>query len=258
MPCLTGPALYNAQVAVGSIRPGLRPLGAEFCRQAATPSQKASLIAKFIEQVPRDVGDGAWEKADMLEVPMAPQAVVKPRIYEVATRALQVRGLYDDTRIAFLIGWKDTQGDTKIGTVSAFRDAVAIEFPGNPAAGIPYFAMGEPGKAVTIYQWKADWELSRHDDVDDAFPDMAVDWYPLSGYGPGELTAVGDYGKEGAEKAIHTSWWAGSPLGNPELQARTSVEKLRAEGFGSLTSLDAGQQDAESARRTGGMARGAL
>lgn len=221
---------------------GLACLGGAAARAAT--SQKATLIAKFVERVPASPDDDAWKKSDVLEVPLAPQAVVKPRIYETATRALQVRGFYDDTRVAFLLEWKDPQRDASIGMSSAFRDAVALEFPATPAAGIPYFAMGEPGKAVTIYQWKADWELSRHDDVDDTFPNMAVDWYPLSGHGPGELTAVGDYGKEGAEKAFHTSWWAGNPLGNPELQARTSVEKLRAEGFGSLTSLEPGQQDA--------------
>lgn len=211
---------------------------------AAARSQKATLIAKFVNQVPVDPGDSAWEKSDVLEIPMAPQAVIKPRTYEAATRTLTVRSVYDETRLAFLLEWEDAGRDTRIGTVSAFRDAVAIEFPATPAAGIPYFAMGEPDKPVTIYQWKADWEVSEADDVDNAFPGMAVDWYPLSGRGPGELAAAKDYGREGAEKAFHTSWWSGNPLGDPELQARTAVEKLRAEGFGTLTSLEPNRQDA--------------
>lgn len=222
---------------------GLGWIGVKAAR-AATPDQKATLIAKFIDRVPVDPEDSAWEKSDRLIVPLAPQAVVKSRTYKAATSALTVRGLYDEERIAFLLEWKNDQRNTLIGTVSTFGDAVAIEFPSTPAAGIPYFAMGEPDKPVTIYQWKADWQFSRHDDVDESYPAMAVDWYPLSGHDPGEIAAVSDYGKQGAEKSFHTSWWSGNLLGDPELQTRTPVEKLRAEGFGTLTSLDVDQQDA--------------
>ncbi|MBZ0215706.1 MAG: hypothetical protein K8F25_04060, partial [Fimbriimonadaceae bacterium] len=151
---------------------------------------------------------------------------------------------YDGERLAVLLEWTDTRADAEFAGVADFRDAVALEFPANPADGIPYFAMGEPDKPVTIYQWKADWQYGSQFDVSHRFPDMSDDWYPFSGRPAGEIAEIADYGKDGAEKVFLTSWSAGSPLGDPELQARTSVEKLQAEGFGTLTSVEAAAQDA--------------
>jgi hypothetical protein len=210
----------------------------------AAAQEKATLIAKQVDRVPDGPDDGLWQNADVLNVPMAPQAVVKPRIYEVGVKAIRASALYDEDRLAFLLEWGDPKRDVTIGGVASFRDAVALEFPTNPANGIPFFGMGEANKPVTIYQWKADWEFARGHDVDKEFPDMAVDWYPFSGRGPGEIAKLADYGKEGADKAFHTSWWSGSTLGDPELQARTPVEKLVAEGFGTIEPLEPDRQDA--------------
>ena len=217
---------------------------AGFMAKPAAAQQKASLIARRVDRVPEGPDDELWQNAEVLEVPMAPQAVVKPRIYAASVKVVEARALYDADRVAFLLEWGDGKLDARIGDVASFRDAFAVEFPGNPADGIPYFAMGEPNKPVTIYQWKADWQFSKNRDVDEKHPNMAVDWYPFSGRGPGEIAELTDYGKEGADKAYHTSWWAGSTLGNPELHARTPVEKLAAEGFGTIRPADPEGQDA--------------
>ncbi|MFQ5961302.1 MAG: ethylbenzene dehydrogenase-related protein [Candidatus Methylomirabilales bacterium] len=237
------PDLRRRNVLLASIVGGFAWLAGSFAKPAAA-RQKASLISKHVDRVPDGPDDNLWQGADMLEVPMAPQAVVKPRTYDAAIKAIKVRGLYDDERIALLLEWEDPKRAVTIGGVASFRDAVAVEFPAEPVDGIPYFGMGEPNKPVTIYQWKADWEFARNRDVDEEFPNMAVDWYPFSGRGPGEIPDLSDYSKEGAEKVFHTSWWSGSPLGDPELQAQTSVEKLLAEGFGTIRSVDPNQQDA--------------
>jgi hypothetical protein len=210
----------------------------------AAAQQKASLIAKRVERVPDAPDDGAWQDADMLEIPLAPQAVVKPRTYEAGVKAIKARVFYDVERVAFLLEWADSKGDLTIDAVAAFRDAVALQFPADPANGIPYFGMGEMNRPVTIYQWKADWEFARNQDVEAKFPNMAADWYPYSGRGPGEIAELADYGKEGADKVFLSSWWSGNTLGDPELQARTPVEKLVAEGFGTTRPLEPEGQDA--------------
>ena len=211
----------------------------------AAAQQKASLIARPVDRVPDGPDDDMWRTADILEVPMAPQAVVKPRTYEASTKAVKVRALYDAERIAFRLGWADAARDARIGGVASFRDAVAVEFPANPADGIPYFAMGEAGKPVTIYQWKADWQFSNDRDVDEENPNMAADWYPFSGREAGEIAGSADYGSGGeSDKSFHTSWASGSLLANPKLHAQTSVEKLLAEGFGTIGSVGLDGQDA--------------
>lgn len=212
-------------------------------KRAHAAGQKATLLAKAVDRVPEDPDDPLWQQADLLEIPLAPQAVVKPRAYEAGIKGVTVRALYDADRLGFLVSWADASQDLVIGGTWAFRDAIAIEFPAVPSAGIPYFGMGEPDKPVTIYQWKADWQFAREGDEDELHPNMAVDWYPFSGRPPGEIAEPADYGAEGGEKVFQTSWGAGSPLGNLDLQAQTPVEKLEAEGFGTLSSAPPQRQD---------------
>lgn len=221
---------------------GLGWLLATTQRASAQQAQKASLLAKSVARVPDDPQDALWRDADVLDVPLAPQAVVKPRRYEVGVTLLKVRALYDAERLAVHLTWRDAVRDMRIGNPGTFRDAVAIEFPGDPANGIPYFAMGEPDKPVVIYQWKADWQFAEARDEDGQYPRMMADWYPFSGQAPGVIAAAGDYGAKG-ERTFITSWYAGNNLGDRDLQKRTSVEKLVAEGFGTLTSVSGDRQD---------------
>lgn len=212
-------------------------------RASAQQAQKASLLAKAVERVPADPHDALWQKADVLDVPLAPQAVVKPRVFEAGIKLLTVRALYDAERVVLLLTWRDASNNARIGGPGSFRDAVAIEFPADPATGIPYFAMGEPDKPVVIYQWKCDWQFTTAGDEEGLYPQMVADWYPFSGRPAGEIAAAADYGK-GGDRTFVTSWHAGNSLGDRDLQTRTPVEKLTAEGFGTLTTLPPDRQDA--------------
>ena len=210
---------------------------------AYAAGQKATLLAKAVERVPEDPEDALWQQADLLNVPLAPQAVVKPRTFDAGIKAVAARVLYDEHRLALLLSWRDANENLVIGGTRAYRDAVAVEFPADPSAGIPYFGMGELNKPVSIYHWKADWQFARDGDENDLYPDMAVDWYPFSGRAPGDIPEAAHYGAGGGDKAFHTSWWTGNTLADVQLQARTAVEKLEAEGFGTLGSVPPDRQD---------------
>ena len=212
----------------------------------AGAAEKASLLARPVERLPADPNDPAWTNADSLEIPLAPQAVVKPRTYEVGVKALTIRALYTADRLGFLVEWRDQERNAMEGGVQAFRDAVALEFPAEPGkGGIPFFGMGERERPVTIYQWKSDWDGSSQHDVDEKYPHMVADWYPFSGRAPGEIPEAADYGKSDAGKAFVPSWWAGNPLGDPTLQSQRPVEKLVARGFGTIEPVAADKQDGE-------------
>ena len=223
---------------------GLGWLFAATRRASAQQAQKASLLAKSVERIPDDPQDARWQNADVLEVPLAPQVVVKPRVFETGVKTLTVRALYDGERLALHLAWRDPARNVQIGNPGAFRDAVAIEFPGDPAVGIPYFAMGEPGKPVVIYQWKGDWQFVEERDEEGRYPGMVSDWYPYSGQAPGTMAAAADYGAKG-DRTFVTSWHAANTLGDRDLQRRTPIEKLEAEGFGTLTSLPVDRQDGQ-------------
>ncbi|GMV03195.1 MAG: hypothetical protein KJZ98_15775 [Burkholderiaceae bacterium] len=212
----------------------------------AHAQQKATLLARVVTRVPAGPEDPAWQSADALDVPLSPQAVVKPRRYKAAIAGVAVRALYDENRLALRLEWRDAASDAMKGGTSAFRDALALEFPSNPKTGIPFFGMGEPDRPVTIYQWKSDWQPAPNNDVDEQYPNMTVDWYPFSGRGPGEIAEPSDYASKDGDKAFLTSWAAGNTLADPALQAQRSVEKLQARGFGSIAAAAPDRQDGEA------------
>lgn len=215
-------------------------------QRRAHAQEKATLLARLVAKAPATPEDPAWERADALDVPLSPQAVVKPRRYEASVTAVAVRALYDDSRLALRLQWRDAASEAMKGGVSAFRDALAVEFPADPKAGIPFFGMGEANRPVTIYQWKSDWQPAPRNDVDERYPNMAVDWYPFSGRGAGEIAELGDYGGEGGDKAFVTSWAAGNTLADAALQGQRAVEKLVARGFGTVAPAPSDRQDGEA------------
>ncbi len=209
----------------------------------AQAQQKASLLAKPMAKVPTAPEDAAWENADALDIPLSPQAVVKPRVHQSSVTGLAIRALYDEDRLALRLEWRDAVDDAMKGVAGAYRDALAIEFPSDPKAGIPFFGMGEPERPVTIYQWKSDWLSGAANDANEKYPRMVVDWYPYSGREPGEIAEAADYGGKDGDKVFLTSWAAGNALGDPALQTQRSVEKLVARGFGTVTPVPDEQQD---------------
>ncbi len=195
--------------------------------------QEGAIAAKEVPKIPEAPDDGLWQQARATGVPLNPQNIVVPRVTEASVKSLSVRALYDTRHVGFLLEWRDSRRDLDLGTVTSFRDAAALMFPARRGELLPSFTMGHPGAPVTIYHWKADWQYARLHDVDEAYPHMVSDHYPFSGKGPGEIAEAVDYAQKG-DKAFVTAWWAGNALADPGLQARSSVEKLRAEGFGTL------------------------
>lgn len=197
--------------------------------------QAIRIRSRPVAKVPIDPDDSAWRVPPQVTVPLLPQNVVVPRITEAGVKGLRVRSLFDDTHVAFLLEWNDPNRETNVGSVRSFRDAVAIQFPAKGPVTPPFYCMGAPGEPVSIYQWKADWQEARFHDVDETYPNMVTDEYPFSGKGPGEMAEATDYAKAGGKPYI-TAWAAGNLLADPELKARTSVERLVAEGFGTIES----------------------
>jgi hypothetical protein len=200
------------------------------------------IIALQVTKVPLEPSASEWAAASASDISMDPQNITTPRIQEAGVKSLRARALYDAERVGILVEWTDANKQEEIGTVASFRDAVAIQFPSQPDKPIPYFGMGGPGTPVTIYQWKSDWQLGPKKDVDEAYPNMMSDVYPFSGVPAGKIPETSDY-KEKGDVTYVTAWKAGNPLADLELQAKTSVEKLTAEGFG--TAATAKQQDGQ-------------
>ncbi|MBI2321320.1 MAG: hypothetical protein HYU88_04315 [Chloroflexi bacterium] len=227
---------------------GALVLGQALRPRAAAAAGPRMILAKAMPQVPLEPQAPAWQQAEPVDIELSPQVVVKPRIYEVTATHVLVRALYDAERLALLLEWSDARRDVGMARGQTFRDAAAVQFPADPTRPLPHFAMGEPGNAVVIYQWKADWELGPAHDVNEEYPGMVVDFYPYAGKAPGAMAEASDYTGPAsppwpAVGAYNPAWWAKNPLADGELKRKTSVEKLTAAGFGSLTHQPPEEQD---------------
>jgi DMSO reductase family type II enzyme heme b subunit len=111
---------------------------------------KSKLVEGYLPQGPDDT---AWETINSVEMPLAGQIVANPRLWEASVDSIRIKSMYNKEDIVFLLEWDDMtneQGET-------YSDAVALQFPAMIPEGMkkPYFAMGESGKGVTIWHWRA-------------------------------------------------------------------------------------------------------
>ncbi|MFN3395499.1 MAG: ethylbenzene dehydrogenase-related protein [Thermodesulfovibrionales bacterium] len=169
-------------------------------------SQGLVVMAKKVSgELPSDPKDGAWGKAVAINVPLVPQVMAKPRIYESKIKELKVRAMHNTKDIAFLIEWEDPTDDSSVD-IDKFSDAVALEFPSQTAKEKPHFAMGDKENTVNIWFWKATWQ-------------KAVEGERL-------YAMVDDFA-------------GGIEVGNPVSKQRAiPVENIIAQGFGSATDME--------------------
>lgn len=201
---------------------------------AAAATEAPAITAAAVARVPDEPDDPAWQQAAVATVQLFPQNMVVPRLLEAGAKQVQVRALYDGERLALLVEWNGVNQDTQLGTVSDVRDGAAIQFPEDPTGALPPFTMGVAGSGVTIYHWKSDWQFARTHDVDEAYPNMYADLYQFSGKDAGEIPEATDYLLHGRKEFL-TAAAVGNTLADPLAQeAIGPVQKMRAEGFGSL------------------------
>ena len=112
------------------------------------------LKSKLVEgDLPEGPDGAAWDTVSSIEMPLAGQIVAKPRFWTPSVNSIRIKSLYNEEDIAFLIEWDDTTNEQD----ETYSDAVALQFPTKIPEGMekPYFAMGESGKSVTIWHWRA-------------------------------------------------------------------------------------------------------
>ena len=124
------------------------------------------------------------------------------RIRTAPASIVEVRSLRDTQSIAFHMEWSDPTPDKAFASAPFFLDAIALQFvEGEDQNGnVPFFGMGEQGKPVNIWHWRAD----------------AMQQVERGG----KSTAGGE------DEVIRLSL---DPF------RRSSVEELNAEGFGRLS-----------------------
>jgi len=167
------------------------------------------------------------------KVDLVSQSSVAPGSSKVARSEISVRIMYNDYELALLLVANDETRSDDVSAAGRFGDAIAVGFPTDYGGEIvlPYIGMGNAGRPVNIWHWKAAWQ----NDIDNGYKGVNESY-------PDREPRVGPVNNITGEAA-------GSPLSQT---SRTSpVENLVAEGFGTLTSTPAARLKGKGTYRDG-------
>ncbi len=203
--------------------------------------QMSAFVAPNVRgPLPEGPADPGWDQARPVFVALTPLWWTEDRI-----EGLTVQALHNDEELAIRMSWIDATEDTRAVRQHEFRDGVAIQFS---LSADPPFYMGSAGDhgGVNIWYWKADREqdlAKGYQDIDQAFPNRAVDGYPPDPAGYANAAQMLEAKAQGAPQAYltyMTAWAAGNLVANQQLE--TPVECLVARGPGTLSAKPANMQ----------------
>ena len=145
-------------------------------------SQTVTLVAKHSEEpIPLDDPSAdVWKRGAPVNVPLSGQQAIQPKAG--GEGIITARALHDGQRLYIRVEWEDETEDMLVSRQTEFSDAVAVQFPATEGERVPAFCMGDPNAPVNIWHWKAAWQADIEQgfvDVEDAYPDMQVDYYPF-------------------------------------------------------------------------------
>ena len=210
-------------------------LEAEISMEENIPTEKG-LTVKYIA-ADLDGADLALGQADPYKLDLQMQDKAFPN-GGGSVQEVSVRGFHNGETIFFGIKWNDASKNDRAIAHAQFRDAVGLMFPLEIVKVIspekPFSPrMGDRGKPVNIWHWKADWEKELNvaggkEHMEDEYPNMFTDF----DFNPNPI----DFHSESYESAALMAGGisAGSLLSLPN--RGRSVEDLNAVGFGTLTS----------------------
>src|SRR5574341_589676 len=201
--------------------------------------------------LPIDPTASLWDKAPATEFKVMGQNITIPILFNPTVSSVNVRSMNNGTRIGWMLEWSDPSESFMALNTNQFRDAIAVVFPVTDAK--TFIAMGGPGTPVNILHWKADWQkdvdMGRYLDRQDAYPNMAYDFYvgnkSQASQGNGRYQGIeGGYNDpqnprvpvEDVSKMYLPGYAAGNSFSQRDAPRETPIEELVAEGFGTLTS----------------------
>jgi cytochrome c len=175
-------------------------------------------VARSAGRVPSDPEAREWQAVQPVWLALMPLWWHDERI-----EGVELRALHDGERLALHLTWADARRDDDLLGTNAFTDGAAVQLSAGPVP--PLFTMGEAGRPVNLWNWKAAWErdLVEPRDVRDLYANVPPD---MHGFQPPAAAAL---------------FVTGRAAGNPMSAERRccAAEELAAEGFGTLAPLAA-------------------
>ncbi len=216
---------------VGGAAYGLTRLAAE------APLTTHVTSARITKSVPvHDPSSPLWDAGEQARIEMDGQVFSMPMRQKPFVDSVKVRSVNDGDVIGFLLEWAVPVSRNSTVLCDRFRDGCAVLLaPPDAPEGVRM--MGAPNMAVTIMQWKSDWQRDvdkGYQGVESAFPNLAFDYYPPLTPGESNVKGADGYFAKGV-----TQWLPGFAAGNPlvKMERLSPVEKLHAKGFGTAQTL---------------------
>lgn len=193
--------------------------------QGKVEHRRALVAAKKSEsRLDGEIPNSVWVGAGPVSV------VVSPLWWrEYPEPDLKVQALHDGQTLAIRLTWNDATRNDRIVRIQDFEDMAAVQlFKG---AREPFIGMGMADRAVDVWLWRASWSgnPATYSDVDNAYPNMEVDMYPLERRADGgSLHALGQQ---------PPGFITADAVGNlrSDFSARFSAHNLEAKGVGTMT-----------------------
>lgn len=172
-----------------------------------------------------------WLRINPVFVSLTPLWWRNDRIEEV-----EVRAVHDGKKIGIHLVWVDATENAAVDAPQSFSDGAAIQLSGEEVP--PFFAMGSPENAVTLWHWKAVWEKDKKawSDIHSRYTNIGIDYYPSQkNYKKGNAFEAKRSKTRFHDPQYMTGWGAGNPLSNPK--AGKTAEEAQAKGVGTFTTM---------------------
>lgn len=136
---------------------------AAYVKSLSRPMQTGQVLKArhWQGEIPTDPHAPAWEGAPLLDVPLAGQIIVEPRLFTPAHDVITAKALYNDREVAILLIWDDGTHNAAPGGRPMDRAAVQLPAGRLQDGEKPYFILGDRRNPVDYWVWRADGTTTR-------------------------------------------------------------------------------------------------
>lgn len=113
--------------------------------------------AARVKNLPGRPDDAGWDVIAPVRLTLYPQSAITPGLRPAGPVEIRARVAQSGDRLAVRLDWEDaTRDGFRDDDTASFADAAAVQFAslGQPAR-LPYIGMGEPGRPVGLWHWRA-------------------------------------------------------------------------------------------------------
>lgn len=156
-------------------------------------------VIEVANQLTLDPNDPLWHSPGgpkKITLELGPQMITNPKWPDPSIKEVTLSAVKNKSEMAILLEWRDNAKDNSYGFSERFTDQAAVMFPLEPEKEAPLITMGNEGRTVNIWQWKAAWQKDLEPEKNDPSR-RQHNLSPSSGPRPDRVSPVEDLNAEG-------------------------------------------------------------